>query len=66
MEVALAKLAVSEAAVESSVDAVQIFGAVGYSTELGIERMLRDAIPTTIFSGTSEIQRNLIAGRLGL
>jgi alkylation response protein AidB-like acyl-CoA dehydrogenase len=66
MEVALAKLAISEAAVESSVDAVQIFGAVGYSTELGIERMLRDAIPSTIFSGTSEIQRNLIAGRLGL
>jgi alkylation response protein AidB-like acyl-CoA dehydrogenase len=66
MEVALAKLAVSEAAVESSVDAVQIFGSVGYSTELGVERMLRDAIPTTIFSGTSEIQRNLIAGRLGL
>jgi alkylation response protein AidB-like acyl-CoA dehydrogenase len=66
MEVALAKLAVSEGAVENSVDAVQIFGAVGYSTESGIERMLRDAIPTTIFSGTSEIQRNLIAGRLGL
>jgi alkylation response protein AidB-like acyl-CoA dehydrogenase len=65
-EVALAKLAISEAAVQSSIDAVQIFGAIGYSSELGIERMLRDAVPSTIFSGTSEVQRNLIASRLGL
>ncbi len=65
-EVALAKLAVSEAAIQSGLDAVQIFGAVGYSAELGIERMVRDAVPSTIFSGTSEIQRNLIAARLGL
>jgi L-prolyl-PCP dehydrogenase len=65
-EVALAKLAVSEAAIQSSLDAVQIFGATGYSSELGVERMVRDAVPSTIFSGTSEIQRNLIAARLGL
>jgi alkylation response protein AidB-like acyl-CoA dehydrogenase len=65
-EVALAKIAISEAAIASSIDAVQIFGAVGYSTESHIERMLRDAVPSTIFSGTSEIQRNLIASRLGL
>lgn len=66
LEVAMSKLAVSEAAVQNSIDAVQIFGAVGYSSELGVERMLRDSIPSTIFSGTSEIQRNLIASRLGL
>ncbi len=66
LEVALAKVAISEAAVQNGVDAVQIFGAVGYSSELGVERMLRDAIPSTIFSGTSEVQRNLIASRLGL
>lgn len=66
LEVSLAKLAVSEAAVQSSLDAVQIFGAVGYSSESGVERMVRDAVPSTIFSGTSEIQRNLIAARLGL
>lgn len=65
-DVALAKLAVSEAAVQGAIDAVQIFGAVGYSSESGIEKMVRDAIPSTIFSGTSEIQRNLIASRLGL
>jgi len=66
LEVAMSKLAVSEAAVQNSIDAVQLFGAVGYSSELGVERMVRDAIPSTIFSGTSEIQRNLIASRLGL
>jgi len=66
LEVSLAKLAVSEAAVLGSLDAVQVFGAVGYSSESRIERMLRDAVPSTIFSGTSEIQRNLIAARLGL
>lgn len=66
LEVALAKLAVSEGAVQGGLDAVQIYGAVGYSTESRVERMLRDAVPSTIFSGTSEIQRNLIAARLGL
>jgi alkylation response protein AidB-like acyl-CoA dehydrogenase len=66
LEVSLAKLAVSEAAIQGGLDAVQIFGATGYSSDLGIERMLRDAVPSTIFSGTSEIQRNLIASRLGL
>lgn len=66
LEVSLAKLAVSEAAVQGGIDAVQIFGAMGYSSETGVERMLRDAVPSTIFSGTSEIQRNLIASRLGL
>ena len=66
LEVSMAKLAVSEAAVQGGLDAVQVFGAVGYSSESRIERMLRDAVPSTIFSGTSEIQRNLIASRLGL
>jgi L-prolyl-PCP dehydrogenase len=66
LDVALAKLAVSEAAVQGGLDAIQIFGAVGYSSEARIERMLRDAVPSRIFSGTSEIQRNLIAARLGL
>jgi alkylation response protein AidB-like acyl-CoA dehydrogenase len=66
LEVALAKVAISEAAIQNGLDAVQIFGAVGYSSELGVERMVRDAVPSTIFSGTSEVQRNLIASRLGL
>ncbi len=62
----LAKLAVSEAFVASSLDAVQIFGGSGVMQEIGIERYLRDALPGTIYSGTSEMQRELIARALGL
>jgi alkylation response protein AidB-like acyl-CoA dehydrogenase len=66
IEVALAKLAISEAAIQNALDAIQVFGGAGYMKEMGIERSLRDAVPTTIFSGTSEIQRDLIAKGLGL
>lgn len=66
MDVSLAKLAVSEAAIQSSLDAIHIHGGIGYLTETGMEQMLRDSIPTTLFSGTSEIQRDLVARRLGL
>ncbi|MDH5536886.1 MAG: acyl-CoA dehydrogenase family protein [Betaproteobacteria bacterium] len=66
MESAMAKLYVSECMVRSSLDAVQIFGADGYMTEMGVERNLRDAIGGTIYSGTSEIQRMIIARYLGL
>jgi L-prolyl-[peptidyl-carrier protein] dehydrogenase len=63
---ALAKLSVSEAAVANSLDAVQIFGASGYLVDGGVERYLRDSVPTRLFSGTSEIQRDIIAKELGL
>lgn len=66
MEVSLAKLAISEAAVQCGVDAIQIHGGMGYVAETGIERVLRDAIPSTLFSGTSEMQRDIIASHLGL
>ncbi len=66
LNVSMSKLAVSEAAIQSSLDAIQIHGAVGFTTEAGIEQMLRNAIPSTTFSGTSEIQRDLIARELGL
>lgn len=66
LEIALSKLAVSEAIVKSSLDAVQIHGAVGVVADGGIERALRDGISSTIYSGTSEIQRQIIAQRLGL
>lgn len=66
MDVSLAKLAISEAAIQSSLDAIQIHGGLGFVTEAGIEQTLRDSIPSTIFSGTSEIQRDLIANQLGL
>lgn len=66
IDVSMSKLVISEAAIQSSLDAIQIHGAVGYTAGAGIEQTLRDSIPTTIFSGTSEIQRNVIAGELGL
>jgi alkylation response protein AidB-like acyl-CoA dehydrogenase len=66
LEISLAKLAISEAAVHSGLDAVQIFGGLGIKTETEVASPLLDAIPSTIFSGTSEIQRDLIARGLGL
>jgi len=65
-EAAAAKLFTSEAWVRSSQDAIQVHGAFGYMKEAGVERDLRDAVASTIYSGTSEIQRVVIAGMLGL
>ncbi len=65
-EAAAAKLFTSEAFVRSSQDAIQIHGAWGYLKDAGIERDLRDAVASTIYSGTSEIQRVVLAGMLGL
>jgi len=65
-EASIAKLYVSEAAVQSCLDAIQIFGGYGYITEFEIERELRDAVSSKIYSGTSEIQRVIIAGLHGL
>jgi alkylation response protein AidB-like acyl-CoA dehydrogenase len=65
-EAAAAKLFTSEAWVRSSRDAIQTHGAWGYLKEAGIERDLRDAIAGTLYSGTSEIQRVILARMLGL
>jgi len=65
-ESAIAKLHVSESYVQSCLDAIQVFGGYGYMSEQQIERDLRDSIGGTIYSGTSEIQRNIIARGLGL
>jgi alkylation response protein AidB-like acyl-CoA dehydrogenase len=65
-EAAAAKLFTSEAFVQSSRDAIQAHGALGYMKEAGIERDLRDALASTIYSGTSEIQRVVLARMLGL
>lgn len=66
IDCSLAKLAVSEAALQSGLDMVQIHGSVGVMTEFGIEQGLRDVIPATIYSGTSEMHREVIARSLGL
>jgi len=65
-DVAIAKLVVSEANVQAALAAVQIFGGAGYTKACGVEADLRDAVGGTIYSGTSEIQRNRIARMLGL
>jgi alkylation response protein AidB-like acyl-CoA dehydrogenase len=66
IESAIAKMYVSESYVQNSLDALQIHGAYGYSTEFPIETHLRDSLAGKIYSGTSEIQRNIIATFLGL
>ncbi len=65
-EAALAKLHVSDCFVKSGLDAVQLFGGYGYTTEYELERELRDAVGSLLYSGTSDIQRNLVARGLGL
>jgi alkylation response protein AidB-like acyl-CoA dehydrogenase len=66
MEAALAKLYLSECYVDSSLDAIRTYGGYGYTTELEVERDLRDAVGGTLYSGTSDIQRMIIARWLGL
>lgn len=66
MEAAVAKLYVSECVIASARDALQIRGGYGYMVDEGIERELRDALGGTLYSGTTEVQRNLIAKCLGI
>ncbi|RAJ45672.1 alkylation response protein AidB-like acyl-CoA dehydrogenase [Kitasatospora sp. SolWspMP-SS2h] len=66
LDLAATKTVVSEANLQTALDAVQIHGGRGVLTEHGIERDLRNSIAGTIYSGTSEIQRNRIAMLLGL
>ncbi len=66
LDSATVKLYVSECYVRSSLDALQIHGGYGYMAEYELEREVRDAIASRIYSGTSEIQRNIIAGSMGL
>lgn len=61
-----AKLYASEALVQSCLDAVQIHGGYGFTTEYGVERELRDAVGSRLYSGTSDIQRAIIARSMGL
>jgi len=66
LPVALAKLAVSEAALAGALDAVRVFGGRGYLADHGIEAALRDSVPAVLFSGTSEMQKEIAAKELGL
>jgi alkylation response protein AidB-like acyl-CoA dehydrogenase len=66
MEAALAKLYLAECFVQSGLDAIRTMGGYGYSTEYEVERDFRDAVGGTLYSGTSDIQRNIVARFLGL
>jgi alkylation response protein AidB-like acyl-CoA dehydrogenase len=66
LEAALAKLTISENWVRCAEDAIQVHGGYGYMVEYELERELRDAIGSRLYSGTSEIQRMIVAAMLGL
>lgn len=66
MDAALTKIYLSESLTRSALDAIAIHGGEGYLAAAGIERNLRDALGATIYSGTSDVQRNIVASLLGL
>jgi isovaleryl-CoA dehydrogenase len=65
-EASMAKLAATELAKRCALEGMQAMGGYGYATEYPMERYLRSAVVGTIYGGTSEIQKNIIAKTLGL
>jgi len=65
-EISMAKLFSSEAYVKCANLGMQVFGGYGYSMEFDMQRHYRDARAATIAAGTSQMQRNIIAGLMGL
>lgn len=66
MTSSMAKLFISEAWIQSSLDLMQVHGGSGYMTETQLERELRDSLASRIYSGTSDIQKNIIAQAIGI
>ena len=66
LDASITKLFVSETLLKVALDTVQVHGGYGFMAEYDVERALRDAVGGTIYSGTSEMQRNIIARWLGL
>lgn len=60
-EAAQAKMFASDTAMDATVEAVQILGGYGYSSEYPVERLMRDAKITQIYEGTNEIMRVVIS-----
>jgi alkylation response protein AidB-like acyl-CoA dehydrogenase len=65
-EASMVKLFVTEAAQRAALGGMQMMGGYGYSSEYDMERLVRQTLVSTIYGGTSEIQRNIIAKTLGL
>jgi isovaleryl-CoA dehydrogenase len=65
-EASMAKLKATETAKRTALEGMQMMGGYGYATEYDMERHVRAALPSTIYGGTSEIQRDIIAKTLGL
>lgn len=65
-EISMAKLMGSETFVKTASTAMQILGGYGYNMEFDMQRLFRDSRSVTIGAGTSQMQRNLIAGLMGL
>lgn len=63
---AMAKCFASDVAMQVTTDCVQFLGGYGYTEEFPVERMMRDAKITQIYEGTNQIQRMVIAKKLGL
>jgi isovaleryl-CoA dehydrogenase len=65
-EASMVKLFVTELAKKVTLEGMQMMGGYGYSSEYDMERLVRASLVSTIYGGTSEIQRNIIAKTLGL
>ena len=65
-EASMVKLFVTETAKRIALEGMQMMGGYGYSSEYDMERLVRATLVSTIYGGTSEIQRNIIAKTLGL
>jgi alkylation response protein AidB-like acyl-CoA dehydrogenase len=65
-EASMAKLKVTEVAKRAALDGMQLMGGYGYATEFDMERLLRASVVSTVYGGTSEIQRDIIGRTYGL
>ena len=65
-EASMAKLKASEVARRTALECMQMMGGAGYASEYEMEHLVRQALPMTVYAGSSEIQREIIGGTLGL
>src|SRR5690606_4674200 len=66
LDASMTKLFISESLLANALGTVRVLGGYGIMADYGVERVLRDSVASTIYSGTNDIQRNIIASWLGL